>query len=337
MNDVLGALDRLDEQVQGLANGSSAQEYGELPSSRSYPQAGRYAMDTLENHDYHNSLTGHRADEYAADYDDNAFEPRLARSQASYAPNDASLHIYKDLGRRIDALRAPQEKAFNQVREELGSLRDALGGISRGTSETVGRQNAELRRLADMVERLRADKRGEQFAVEIRKEVADLKSMVGRTNVEGALQTLEHGYAHILQRLDELSRASMDPRVLRGVTARLNEIEEAFSTLPQSEHMMVLEDRVANIAERVEELLQREPQVEMEPLRAELREVRGYVEQIDIKGLVEGIDDRMKFVSGRLDDLEVLAREQRGLDTRLSAMEERMPQPETIRTAAGAP
>ncbi|MEO0980975.1 MAG: hypothetical protein AAFY24_27200, partial [Pseudomonadota bacterium] len=152
---------------------------------------------------------------------------------------------------------------------------------------------------------------------------------------EGALETLEHGYAHILQRLDELSRASIDPRVLRGVTVRLNEIEEAFSTLPQSEHMMVLEDRVANIAERVEELLRREPQVELEPLRAELREVRGYVEQIDIKGLVEGIDDRMKFVSGRLDDLEVLAREQRGLDTRLSAMEERMPQPETIARLQG--
>ncbi|WP_306140743.1 peptidoglycan-binding protein [Roseibium sp. MMSF_3412] len=335
MEDVLGALDRLDEQVQGLANASNDQDYGDLPSSRSYPQAGRYAMDALENHDYHNSLTGHRAEEYSTGFDDDAFASRIERGQPSYVHNDASLHIYKDLGRRIDALRAPQEKAFSQVREELGSLRDALGGISRGTSETVGRQNVELRRLADMVERLRADKRGEQFAVEIRKEVADLKSMVGRTNVEGALQTLEHGYAHILQRLDELSRASLDPRVLRGVTARLNEIEEAFSTLPQSEHMMVLEDRVANIAERVEELLQREPQVEMEPLRAELREVRGYVEQIDIKGLVEGIDDRMKFVSGRLDDLEVLAREQRGLDARLSAMEERMPQPETIARLQG--
>ncbi|MEL7525210.1 MAG: peptidoglycan-binding protein [Pseudomonadota bacterium] len=335
MEDVLGALDRLDEQVQGLANASTDRDYGEMPPSRSYPQAGRYAMDALENHDYHNSLTGHRAEEYSADYDEDAFTSRSARSHVPYAQNDASLHIYKDLGRRIDALRAPQEQAFNQVREELGSLRDALGGISRGTSETVGRQNAELRRLADMVERLRADKRGEQFAVEIRKEVADLKSMVGRTNVEGALETLEHGYAHILQRLDELSRASMDPRVLRGVTVRLNEIEEAFSTLPQSEHMMVLEDRVANIAERVEELLRREPQVELEPLRAELREVRGYVEQIDIKGLVEGIDDRMKFVSGRLDDLEMLAREQRGLDTRLSAMEERMPQPETIARLQG--
>lgn len=325
MDDVMGALDRLDEQVQGLAHHDDLDEPYD-PAPRRQHRPGSYAIDNLPEDDY-----------YAEDEDDYDYAPRSGRSgeRSARASRDASMHIYKDLGRRIDALRAPQEKAFNQVRDEIGSLRDALGGLSRGTSETVSRQNAELRRLADMVERLRTDKKNDQLAKEIRKEVADLKSMVGRTNVEGALQTLEHGYAHILQRLDELSRASVDPRILRGVTARLNEIEDAFAVLPRSEHMMVLEDRVVSIAERMEELLQRKDHADIEPLRAELREVRGFVEQIDIKGLVEGIDDRMKFVSSRLDDLEVLAREQRGLDSRLSAMEERMPEPETISRLQG--
>jgi len=325
MDDVMGALDRLDEQVQGLARHDDRDDVDE-PAPRRSRRPGGYAIDNLPEDD--------RYDDEEDDFD---YAPRASRHRGRGAreSRDASMHIYKDLGRRIDALRAPQEKAFNQVRDEIGSLRDALGGLSRGTSETVSRQNAELRRLADMVERLRADKKNDQLAKEIRKEVADLKSMVGRTNVEGALQTLEHGYAHILQRLDELSRASVDPRVLRGVTARLNEIEDAFAVLPRSEHMMVLEDRVVSIAERMEELLQNKGHADIEPLRAELREVRGYVEQIDIKGLVEGIDDRMKFVSSRLDDLEVLAREQRGLDSRLSAMEERMPEPETITRLQG--
>jgi len=322
MDDVMGALDRLDEQVQGLAHHDDLEE----PAPRRQRRPGGYAIDSLPESDY-----------YSEDQDDYEYAPRAGRhaERGARASRDASMHIYKDLGRRIDALRAPQEKAFNQVREEIGSLRDALGGLSRGTSDTVSRQNAELRRLADMVERLRADKKNDQLAKEIRKEVADLKDMVGRTNVEGALQTLEHGYAHILQRLDELSRAAVDPRVLRGVTARLNEIEDAFAVLPRSEHMMVLEDRVVSIAERMEELLQQKSHADIEPLRAELREVRGFVEQIDIKGLVEGIDDRMKFVSSRLDDLEVLAREQRGLDNRLSAMEQRMPEPETISRLQG--
>ncbi|WP_269583346.1 peptidoglycan-binding protein [Roseibium sp. Sym1] len=324
IDDVMGALDRLDEQVQGLSDHDDPDEAYD-PAPRRQRRPGGYAIDNLPDDDY-----------YTED-DDEDYAPRRGRGRRrnASASRDASMHAYKDLGRRIDSLRAPQEKAFNQVRDEIGSLRDALGGLSRGTNETVGRQNAELRRLADMVERLRADKKNDLLAKEIRKEVADLKSMVGRTNVEGALQTLEHGYAHILQRLDELSRASVDPRILRGVTVRLNEIEDAFAVLPRSEHMMVLEDRVISIAERMEELLQRKDHADIEPLRAELREVRGFVEQIDIKGLVEGIDDRMKFVSSRLDDLEGLAREQRGLDNRLSAMEQRMPEPETISRLQG--
>eukprot|EP00903_Cladosiphon_okamuranus_P001173 g1171.t1 len=324
MDEVMGALDRLDEQVQGLARDDDLDDHYE-PAPRRSRRPGGYAIDSLPEEEH-----------FQGEEDDFDYAPRAGRhGRGARESRDASMHIYKDLGRRIDALRAPQEKAFNQVRDEIGSLRDALGGLSRGTSETVSRQNAELRRLADMVERLRADKKNDQLAKEIRKEVSDLKSMVGRTNVEGALQTLEHGYAHILQRLDELSRASVDPRILRGVTARLNEIEDAFAVLPRSEHMMVLEDRVVSIAERMEELLQNKGHADIEPLRAELREVRGFVEQIDIKGLVEGIDDRMKFVSSRLDDLEVLAREQRGLDSRLSAMEERMPEPETINRLQG--
>lgn len=330
LDDVMGALDRLDEQVQGLSGYEAPSDpYRDAPRPQRRP--GRYAMDALREEEAYY----HHEDDDDGYVDDLDYGHEPVRRRGGHPQRDASMHIYKDLGRRIDALRAPHEQALNQVREELGSLRDALGGISRGTSETVGRQNAELRRLSDMVERMRADKRNDLLAKEIRKEVADLKSMVGRTNVEGALETLEHGYAHILQRLDELSRASVDPRVLRGVTARLNEIEDAFAALPRSEHMVVLEDRVVSIAERMEELLQRKGHAEIEPLRAELREVRGFVEQIDIKGLVEGIDDRMKFVSGRLDDLEVLAREQRGLDSRLSAMEERMPEPETISRLQG--
>ncbi|MEO9772489.1 peptidoglycan-binding protein [Roseibium sp.] len=339
VDEVMGALDRLDEQVQGLAG------YDERrPPHRAAPRhrPGRYAVDDLPEDDYYSEEDDGYG--YGSGYDSgydsgsefvSAPPPGRRGGRDTRANRETPAHLYKDLGRRIDALRAPQEQAFGQVREEIGSLRDALGGLSRGTSETVSRQNTELRRLSDMVERLRKDKKNDLLARDIRKEVAELKDMVGRTNVEGALQTLEHGYSHILQRLDELSRASVDPRVLRSVTARLGEIEEAFAVLPRSEHMVVLEDRVVSIAERMEELLQRKGHADIEPLRAELREVRGFVEQIDIKGLVEGIDDRMKFVSSRLDDLEVLAREQRGLDTRLSAMEERMPEPETISRLQG--
>ncbi|MTI43036.1 localization factor PodJL [Roseibium hamelinense] len=373
LEQVMGALERLDRKVQGLAEPEdrfdeehemAASEHRSRPRSPSRrpnpsPSRSKRASEPrysdvfddgyFDDEDSHYNARAGRDTYVDADLDADfdgiedgdheelvaARPSRMPRTNRRARSEEPAARVYKDLGRRIDALRKPQEEALERVRDELGSLRDALGGLSRGTNEKVGRQNAELRRLSDMVERLRADRHNEEFANEIRSEVSELKKMVGRTNVEGALETLEHGYAHILQRLDELSRASVDPRILKGVTARLNEIEDAFAVLPRSEHMLVLEDRVVAIAERVEELLQRKNHADVEPLRAELREVRQFVEQIDIKGLVEGIDDRMRFVSSRLDDLEVLAREQRGLDTRLSAMEQRMPEPETMARLQG--
>jgi len=334
LDDVLGALERLDRQVQDLSGGADYEDdyddghdagpengYEDRYQDRYEDQGpAPYEMDDFD-------------DREPEDYDERP--RRQPRRRSRRRSPDPAIHIYRDLGRRIEALREPQEEAYGRVREELGSLREALGGYSRGTHEKVGRQNAELRRLADMVERLRVDRHDDLLAKDIRKEISDLKSMVAGTNVEGSLQTLEHGYAHILQRLDELSRGAVDPRSLRNLASRLNEIEDAFAALPRSEHILVLQDRIGDISERMEVLLQRKNHAEVEPLRNELLEVRRFIEQIDIKGLVEGIDDRMRFVSGRLDDLEQLAREQQGLDSRLSAMEERMPAPETLSRLQG--
>ncbi|WP_153771044.1 peptidoglycan-binding protein [Labrenzia sp. CE80] len=352
LDQVIGALEKLDRKVEGLADKSQyGDEYREDFGARHDFDADdrRSAYDApYPDEDYEPDAYGadlghdddYCADEYD-DYEEAAYayaEPRGRRRMPSGshgARNDPGIGAYKDLGRRIDSLRKPQMEAFNMVRQELGSLRDAIGGYSSVTQERTGKQNAELRRLANMVERLRVERQDDRFAKEVRKEVSELKSLVGRTNVDGTLKTLEHGYAHILQRLDELSRATIDPRVLRGVTARLNEIEDSFAALPRGEHMLVLEDRVSSIAERVEELLHRNSHEEIEPLRLELREVRNFVEQIDIGGLVESIDDRMRFVAGRLDELEILAREQRGLDTRLSAMEDRLPDADTLNRLQG--
>lgn len=315
LNEMIDALERLDRKVQD------------------YTDPGDYADD-------YDDPRGLAPEEYRDDpYRDEMYDevPRgpVRRRPADYRDDDPSLGLYRDIGRRIDALRQPQEEAYDRVREEIGSLRDELGGHSRGSRENTGRQNAELRRLSDMVERLRVDRRDDTLAKDVRKEISDLKSMMARANVEGSLQTLERGYAHIVQRLDELSRATVDPRAVRSLVARVDEIEQAFSTLPRSEHLVVLQDRIGEISDRVEELLLRKNHADIEPLRNELKYVREFVEQIDVKGLVEGIDDRMSFVSSRLDDLEQLAREQQGLDMRLSAMEERMPAPETLSRLQG--
>lgn len=247
------------------------------------------------------------------------------REEAAEAPND----LYRDLGDRIDSLREPQMEAWNMVREELGSLREAIGTTKRDEKAPQG-SNAELRRLGDMVERLRTDQQDQRVAKEIRQEIADLKKIVGQSNVDGTLKTLENGYAHILQRLDELTRATIDPRALKGVTARLSEIEDAFASLPRGDQMSMLDNRVTAISKHLEGLLASQNHEDIEAVRNDLREVRKYVERIDVAGIVETIDERIQFVSSRLDDLETLAREQEGFGTRLAAMEERLPDADVL-------
>lgn len=253
--------------------------------------------------------------------------PRPRRSREAEAP---SRQIYNDLSRRIDALRKPHQETLDVVRREIGALRETLQAWpdrDRGREE---RDRQEMRRLSEVVERLRVDRTDDRQARELRAEIADLRNLVSTTNVDGTLKTLEMGYAHIVQRLDELSRSSVDPRAVKSLAVRLIEIEDGLSALPRSEHLLVLEGRIGDISERVDTLLRAHSRFDMEPLRQELKDVRRIVEQVDIGRVVGGIDDRMRFVADRLDELELLAREQRGLDSRLSAMEERLPDADSL-------
>lgn len=329
IDKVISALERLDRQVQDLSD----------PADAAFHDAGEHVREDYvdprsDNMDRYEDRRHRTSDRYEPgfdtdDYDDMPERPRSRRARANRGDEGTpARHMYRDLSRRIDSLRRPQEETLEVVRQEIGSLRDQLGSLSK-----LGRnngQNAELRRLSEMVERMRTDRTDERFAREVRSEVAELKSLVGRTNVDGSLKTLESGYAHIVQRLDELSRGAIDPRAVRALAKRLSEIEESFTELPKSDHLLVIEDRVADIAERMEDLLLRNSHAEIEPLRQELRDMRELVEKADIGASIETIGDRMKFVAGRLDELETLALEQRGLENRLTAMENRLPEPEAI-------
>ncbi|CUA95200.1 peptidoglycan-binding protein [Pannonibacter indicus] len=255
--------------------------------------------------------------------------PRSAAAkQAAREGEEQSRHLYQDLARRIDALRRPQEEALDVVRREIGSLREAIGNMPAAQRDDSDRR--EMRRLAEMVEGLRAGGVNDRLAKELRSEISSLKTLIGQTNVDGTLKSLEMGYAHVVQRLDELTRSAVDPRVVRNLSARLVEIEDGLASLPRAEHLMVLEGRVGDISDRVESLLRSHAWPDIEPLRQELRDMRKLVEQVDFTGLIGSVDDRIRFVASRLDELEILAREQRGLDDRLSAMEERMPDAEAL-------
>ncbi len=101
IDEVMGALDRLDEQVQGLARPDPREDYRQehradyrdeplRPAPKPRPRPGSYAIDNLPaDEPYYDE-----DDAYEAHY---APQPSRQRDRDVRSRSEASMHIYKDL------------------------------------------------------------------------------------------------------------------------------------------------------------------------------------------------------------------------------------------------
>ncbi|MCC4243906.1 peptidoglycan-binding protein [Stappia indica] len=234
--------------------------------------------------------------------------------------------LIRDLAQRVDRASGARDDQLGVLRREIADLRGFLTQSLRAERErTASRDTGEMRRLSDAVERLRADRGDMRLVREVRAEISDLRSMIGQSNVEGMLQTLESGYAHLVQRLDEMSRDRLEPRLVADLGRRLADIEDAFRIVPRGDQLAALDDRVADIGHRVEELVRRSGGADLDLLRGEIRAVRDLVERFDVGDLLAGIDERMSALSQRFDTIDRLVEEQRHLAERMGAIEHRLP------------
>lgn len=259
---------------------------------------------------------------------DAAFAPSRPREAVDLAsdPGAGLRPLFQDLSRKIEAARAPQEEALGVLRQDIGALRAVLmESLANDRNRATPRDTGELRRLSDAVERMRADRSDLHLARELRAEIGDLRALIGQSNVDGMLKSLESGYAHLVQRLDELARGQADPQLVDTLSLRLGDIEGALRIVPRADQLMALDDRVADIGHRVEELVRRSGGEGLGSLKAEIRAVRDVVEQIDVRDLISGIDERLHVLSDRFDALDRLAEDQRNIFHRLDAMEDRVP------------
>ncbi|WP_249693562.1 peptidoglycan-binding protein [Stappia sp. WLB 29] len=234
--------------------------------------------------------------------------------------------LIHDLVHRVDRATGARDDQLGVLRREIADLRGFLTQSLRAERErAASRDGSEMRRLSDAVERLRADRGDMRLVREVRAEISDLRSMIGQSNVEGMLQTLESGYAHLVQRLDEMSRERLEPRLVADLGRRLADIEDAFRVVPRGDQLAALDDRVAEIGHRVEELVRRSGGADLDLLRGEIRAVRDLVERFDVGDLLAGIDERMSALAQRFDTIDRLVEEQRHLAERMGAIEHRLP------------
>ncbi|SDT94060.1 peptidoglycan-binding protein [Stappia sp. ES.058] len=343
---VLGALDRLDRRVEDLSHTAHAQQVEDEEPARPVRHARQpsrfvpdYGPGGIDGYAPAAPSRGRHAPAYhdaAPAYDAYDADPRDLR--ASAAPQrspigDASelgeelRPLFNDLARRIDEANDPRDEALATMRRDIGDLRSALVDSLRAErNRPPARDSGEIRRLSEAVERMRTDRSDMRLSREMRAEISDLRALIGQSNVDGMLKSLESGYAHLVQRLDELARDRAEPRLLEDLGQRLMEIEDAFRVVPRADQLVALDDRVADIGHRVEELVRRSGGEDVAALRGEIRAVRELVERIDVQDLLGGIDERLSALSVRFDAIERLADGQRAIEGRLEAMETRAPQ-----------
>jgi localization factor PodJL len=338
---VLGALDRLDRRVEDLSQAPDASR----GARRARPAMEAHAYEPEDHdvarHDYDgysqagDSYAGSYdvpeaydayADDYAPPHRPLREDPRPATRPALRADDDLRPLIH-DLAQRVERAHGTRDERLDVMRREIGELRAVLMESLRAErTRPVARESGEMRRLSEAVERLRADRTDTRFVHEVRAEISDLRAMIGQSNVDGMLQSLENGYAHLVQRLDEMARDRLEPRLVSELGQRLSDIEDAFRIVPRADQLVALDDRVADIGRRVEELVRRNGGEDMALLRGEIRAVRDLVERIDVNDLLAGIDERLSSLSVRFDAIDRLVEGQRELAGRVGAIEHRLPQ-----------
>ncbi|MEI2384237.1 peptidoglycan-binding protein [Breoghania sp. JC706] len=231
---------------------------------------------------------------------------------------------FRDLAERIDSLREPRDGAFADLRAEIADLRGAIERRERdGLSD---RDLGDISRLVASVERIERDGLDPQLAEDVRHEIADLRDLVISQNIDGAMKTLESGYAHIVERLDDMRRQIHDPHALSVLEQRLDDIEQGLADIPRASSFAAFDDRLDDMAGRLHDLAARGGLQGLDHLEREMRDLRAAIGEIDIADLVRTVDGQLRDLGERI---EAVAQGTQGLSgdlhERLLAFEDRLP------------
>ncbi|MEP3280130.1 MAG: peptidoglycan-binding protein [Stappiaceae bacterium] len=242
------------------------------------------------------------------------------------SPQDVEKH-FESLAARIDGFRVPQEQAIAELKRDIGALRHEVADTQKGGQVSAPE---DIGRLSEALQELHQSQIGKGQIDAVRGEIQSLRDIIQENSQAGMVQSLERGYSHIVQRLDELSRSTNNPSVLDDLTIRLDEIEKSFSTLPSLEHMGALDNRIANLARRFEEIPERINPADFSRLQSDIAGVRVSVEALTAGDLVEAIDLKMQAMTNRLDSLQESTVDHRGLEERMEQIQHSLPNPATF-------
>ncbi len=325
LGSILSTLDGIDRRVQGISTDGDTGPAER--SDRNAPQG-------------HNDVLRHAIDEITnrqATLDQPPAVPSNTMADlAEFRPAaiaDVERH-FKSLAEKIDTLRqGDAEAAINRLHREIASLR---GEVERRDSLGLSESDAAMiRELGRKVDDLSSSQPDLRTVEALRDEIVDLRQSVISNNVEGTLHSLESGYQHIVERLDELRRTIGDPRLLVRLADRIDTIDGALKTIPQVEQITMLDDRIDGLSRQVDGLsldLNDPGVAHIERQIAELKEALGGV---DTSQAIFTLDNQLRALHEKLDTVERLGAETHAYSQRIGSLESASLPPEALSHLSG--
>ena len=211
---------------------------------------------------------------------------------------------FRELSEKIEQLRVRDERNSPEaLLEEIRSLRLLLEQRA-GAGVDVGE---EIRRLTARIDELASHNPGRGALEPLMTEMGRLRDVVLQTDVEGSLKSLEAGYGHIVDRLDELKRGLAGPRVGAKVDAEISEIHNLLRAVPQVSQFSSIEQSLRDLAEKMGRTATDEDPV-AERIERRIAELETQIGRIDPAPVVKALDQRLKLVTDKLDAIEKASR-----------------------------
>ncbi len=231
---------------------------------------------------------------------------------------------FKQLAEQLDTLRGPDQQQLDQLHEgmqtQMNSLRD----------EMMERTSDNRAQLSEIIGRLRDDEGNGLLLKELRHELEQMKSALSRSDVEESLNALGIAHESIQSRLQDLADKNVDPAIYESLSQRMGEVETQIRQLPRVDQLNALENRLSSMGDRLEDVLHRSGASGLEAVREEVTQLRKTIDRLDSGRMIHEVDQRIRFLTARMDELDHFSAIQRDIQSRLSTVETRMPDGEVI-------
>ncbi|PLX37508.1 MAG: hypothetical protein C0606_04180 [Hyphomicrobiales bacterium] len=229
-----------------------------------------------------------------------------ASRRGDHGSRDDIDHHFRALSRQIDSLRHDTPtRAIERLHDDIAALK---GDIRRREPATLAESDVALiRTIADKIDRLPGSQADDGQIERLRDDLADLRRMVMANDVEGSLQSLESGYRHIIERLDDMRRSMGDASAGDQFAERFESIDRAMKAIPQIEQIATLERQIARLTTQLDGAADDDPRLAR--IEMQLDDMKSALSGVDTGQAVVALSQQLAAITDKLDLIETLERD----------------------------